>query len=74
MIVDKPVCIECGRVVHLSWQLYCDVCYRGFKRITCSSVPVVVRSLEKDSEGGLVCFDKSGGRFVLVGKCWVRRG
>jgi len=74
MDLTKPVCIECGDFVHLGWQLYCDRCYRGFKYVSGSDVPVKVRSLAKDSEGRLVCFDKCGGRFVLHGSCWVRRG
>lgn len=33
MDIDKPVvvCVECGKPVRISWQLFCDDCYVKLK-------------------------------------------
>lgn len=65
MDVDKPVCLECGCTLDVSWHLYCDRCYRELWHTK-------VVPLSKDADGNYVVKDKSGRVYRLYHERWVR--
>lgn len=84
MDIDKPVvrCIECGAVVSVGWQLYCDKCYRKFIResadIVRKSAGVRRHGVDSGSADVVrsendVVYDKNGQRYVFNGHAWVKR-